>query len=386
MTAKITSKLDTTGRVSVPRTVRDSWDMGSTVNLGILRDGRGIRLSEAFGTKDAAQTLNSQNRLFIPAELRERLGWAADLQLEWKVADQFVLIGDDLRVCEICYGDQALAPVRHTFLCGGCLDEAGKNKRDAWEDPLARLVSRYTEACSHAVDGEMADLNEAYEIGSELRFVLEFLEVPATHALAEAVEKAQKRLRKVLVPARMIDSCEAWETLTGKKKRAIVYGELRSRASEIKEKQTGKLKKLHTIINDDFEYAWQQFKEQELGSYVEECDVSIRLKTAELEAEEAKNGWKKAKGSGEESFRASLEAAEVYEHALARLIAVKRYVTDTGERAATGKLEKMQNRLAELSRITDVKARLDELDRIEAQIDVKKKHIRGVKKEMLGEV
>ncbi|TMW70973.1 hypothetical protein [Alteribacter natronophilus] len=386
MTAKITSKLDATGRVSVPRTVRDSWEMGSAVRLEVLKNGDGLRLSRARQTTGDCYTLNSQNRLFVPAELREQAGWEADLILEWKVADDFVLIGRDLQVCEICYSDRALAPVRQTFLCADCLDEAGKNKLYAWEKPLDRLVSRFTEACSYASDGEMADLNEAREVGGELHAVLHFLGVPADHELLITLDKADRRLRKVIEPARMMEAFEAWQTKTGKKKRALVYEHLTRTAGKKQRKQSGKLGKLNRIVNEDFEESWHTFKVEELYNLFEACDVDTRRKAYELAVEEAEAEWNQARGAGEDHFQASLASAASLEQSVSELIAVCRYLEEAGEHSDGNDLDRLQDRQLELSRLCDIKTRLDEVDRRKEELDVKQKHIRGVKKEMLGEV
>ncbi|MGJ9385041.1 AbrB/MazE/SpoVT family DNA-binding domain-containing protein [Salipaludibacillus sp. CF4.18] len=383
-------QVDTVGRIVIPKEIREALDFSQgELEMKVLTDKKGIKLSKAKNTTKDSKTLDRYGRLIIPSDIRENLAWNKNMEIEFKLAESFVVLNDRVQVCEFCGNGDSLVDIKSNFLCENCLDIGNKQRNIKWLTPINSLVSDYISACERTIHNkDTIDIQQAKETGEKIEALFALLKIPPEHTLLVKMKEADKLLEKISETDALSKDFESRNEVAEDVKHAEVYAQMKKFAEKKRKKQDNKLEnKLPQIIDNGFVDSWEEFKNSEFPSYVASFNFSNNLDEQERSIKEAKEAQKTAvEDQGEESL-AVVEVNKQLMFAERRIAVMYDYLDDIQSNTSfKNKAAKYEKEAHQLQKQTSVNNRLTEFEKTRKNLDGKKKHIKAVKQELMEEL
>ncbi|MFQ3545997.1 CHAD domain-containing protein [Halobacillus rhizosphaerae] len=389
MAEEFIRQVDKMGRLVIPKQVRNTLGF-EHVDLSIttLKNGRGITLTKATEKDKDSRTLDSYGRLLVPIELREQLGWEFGKYVEVNIEGSKAILQDQKDQCEICGATESLLAIKQSFLCEDCLLEGLESVTARWVTVMDQLVNEYKEECFAALAFEDIEVTHQARVkGRRLHALFSFVGITEDHSLMKRLKKAHKKLGKVREKDVLIEEFQERAKKTEEKSDAAVYKQLSEKAENKRLDHQKKMEaKLPNIINQEFIDEWNRFREKEFRKYVLFLNIPYRLEEYEKTFDEAIAEYEEiVRDRGIESADA-LNALHHIRIQAKNLRYIYRYLDEVYNKDYQELADFYTDYQRQFGDIHDLYYWLERLKKDRKNLQVKKKAVKRVKKELKQEL
>ncbi|WP_280769565.1 AbrB/MazE/SpoVT family DNA-binding domain-containing protein [Salipaludibacillus daqingensis] len=380
-----TRKVDRVGRIVIPKEIREALDFSNyKLEMEMLPNNKGIKIFKGNQGAKGGKSLDDFGRIVVPSEYREELKWDESKEIRFKQADSFVVLNDDLAVCQICGSDQQLIEIETNYLCKTCLDSGIKQRNERLIAPIDKLINEYVNACNQSLSGN--HVHEVKDLGDNVQTVLEYIYVaPSDNDLIEPVQKANKRLGKMATQAMLK---EVFQTMTNQSEyneQAEIYHQMKEFADKKIKKQHEKFEeKIPKLLNDDFLKEWKEFKQGTLASPLSSIDLTQALKEAEMIVQKSAANLEQIISDKSENSSATIDAQNQLLNAEKSFIFTYNYLAELNFdlKSYESKCKKYEKEIERLKKDMNEKVLHNELKKRQKNLNGKKKHIKAAKQKL----
>ncbi len=389
MAEEFIRQVDKMGRLVIPKQVRNTLGFEhEELSITTLKNGRGITVTKASEKDNDSRTLDSYGRLLVPIELREQLGWEYGKYVEVNMEGSKAILQDQKDQCEICGATESLLAIKQSFLCEDCLLEGLESVTARWVNVMDQLVNEYKEECFAALAFEDIEVTHQARVkGRRLHALFSFVGITEDHSLMKRLKKAHKKLGKVREKDVLIEEFRERAKKTEEKSDAAVYRQISEKAENKRlDHQKQMEAKLPNIINQEFIDEWNRFREKEFRKYVLFLNIPYRLEEYEKTFDEEISGYEEiVRDRGIESA-AALNALHHIRIRAKNLRYIYRYLDEVYNKDYRELADFYKDFQSQFGNIHDLYYWMERLKKDRKNLQVKKKAVKRVKKELKQEL